>query len=270
MPQVAEFLRGIDDPGQIADTAGYSPDLTFEQKIEVLETIDVEARLELVLALGEGHAGRPGAEGQDPHRRQRGHGEAPARVPAARADERDPQGARRGRRGRRRRGVPHEDRRGGHARRRSGAGRARAGPPGALQRAVARVRLDPHLPRLDDRRAVVGPHRGQPRDRRGARRARRRPRGLAGREGPHPGVPGRAEAACRARTGRGDRARLRRDPHPGGASRRRQDLAGRVGRARPRPQLRSCLARRHPRRGRDPRSPAHVRGRAARAASSVR
>ena len=49
VPQVAEFLRGIADPGQIADTAGYSPDLSFEQKIEVLETVDVEARLELVV-----------------------------------------------------------------------------------------------------------------------------------------------------------------------------------------------------------------------------
>ena len=48
VPQVAEFLRGIDDPGQIADTSGYSPDLGFERKIEVLETLDVEARLELV------------------------------------------------------------------------------------------------------------------------------------------------------------------------------------------------------------------------------
>jgi ATP-dependent Lon protease len=48
--QVSEFLRGINDPGQMADTAGYSPDLSFEQKIEVLETIDVEQRLEKVLA----------------------------------------------------------------------------------------------------------------------------------------------------------------------------------------------------------------------------
>jgi ATP-dependent Lon protease len=49
VPQVGEFLRGIGDPGQMADTSGYSPDLTFEQKVEVLETIDVEQRLELVL-----------------------------------------------------------------------------------------------------------------------------------------------------------------------------------------------------------------------------
>src|SRR5947207_1581706 len=48
VPQVAEFLRGISDPGAIADTSGYSPDLSFEQKIEVLEALDVEHRLELV------------------------------------------------------------------------------------------------------------------------------------------------------------------------------------------------------------------------------
>jgi ATP-dependent Lon protease len=48
VPAVAEFLRGISDPGQIADTSGYSPDLSFEQKVQVLETTDVEARLELV------------------------------------------------------------------------------------------------------------------------------------------------------------------------------------------------------------------------------
>jgi len=50
MPQVAEFLRGISEPGAIADTAGYSPDLSVIQKIEVLETVDVEERLEKVLA----------------------------------------------------------------------------------------------------------------------------------------------------------------------------------------------------------------------------
>jgi ATP-dependent Lon protease len=47
-PEVAEFLRGITDPGTMADTSGYSPDLSFAQKIEVLEALDVERRLELV------------------------------------------------------------------------------------------------------------------------------------------------------------------------------------------------------------------------------
>ena len=49
VPAVAEFLRGISEPGQIADTSGYSPDLSFEQKVQVLETVDVEERLDLVL-----------------------------------------------------------------------------------------------------------------------------------------------------------------------------------------------------------------------------
>jgi len=49
LPQIAEFLRGIDAPGQIADMAGYSPDLSFERKVEILETTDVEERLEKVL-----------------------------------------------------------------------------------------------------------------------------------------------------------------------------------------------------------------------------
>ena len=49
VPQVAEFLRGITDPGQLADTAGYSPDLSFDQKVEILEMLDVEKRLEKVV-----------------------------------------------------------------------------------------------------------------------------------------------------------------------------------------------------------------------------
>src|SRR5206468_13091319 len=47
VPAVAEFLRGLSDPGRLADIAGYSPDLSFERKVEVLETIVVERRLAL-------------------------------------------------------------------------------------------------------------------------------------------------------------------------------------------------------------------------------
>src|SRR3984893_4746485 len=39
------FIRAARTPGPLADLAGYSPDLTVEQKVEVLETIDIEARL---------------------------------------------------------------------------------------------------------------------------------------------------------------------------------------------------------------------------------
>lgn len=45
----AERLRDVTVPGRIADVAGYSPDLSLDQKVEVLETIDVETRLRLVL-----------------------------------------------------------------------------------------------------------------------------------------------------------------------------------------------------------------------------
>ena len=49
--RIAAFVRSITEPGALADTAGYSPDLTPEQKIELLETIDVVERLELAVRL---------------------------------------------------------------------------------------------------------------------------------------------------------------------------------------------------------------------------
>jgi ATP-dependent Lon protease len=49
--RIAAFVRSITEPGVLADTAGYSPDLTFEQKVELLETVDVRERLELALRL---------------------------------------------------------------------------------------------------------------------------------------------------------------------------------------------------------------------------
>jgi ATP-dependent Lon protease len=49
VPAIAELLRGVTDPGQLADMSGYSPDLSFAQKVEVLETLDVEGRLEKVV-----------------------------------------------------------------------------------------------------------------------------------------------------------------------------------------------------------------------------
>jgi ATP-dependent Lon protease len=49
--RIAAFVRSIGEPGALADTSGYSPDLTFEQKVELLETTDVTERLELALRL---------------------------------------------------------------------------------------------------------------------------------------------------------------------------------------------------------------------------
>ena len=47
--QIVERLRDVTDPSQIADLAGYSPELSLAQKVQVLQTLDVEARLRLVL-----------------------------------------------------------------------------------------------------------------------------------------------------------------------------------------------------------------------------
>jgi ATP-dependent Lon protease len=49
VPQVVQFLRAAKTPGHLADLAGYSPDLSTEQKLEVLETIDLEQRLTLLI-----------------------------------------------------------------------------------------------------------------------------------------------------------------------------------------------------------------------------
>jgi ATP-dependent Lon protease len=47
--RVSAFVRSITDPGALADTAGYSPDLNVSQKLELLETLDVVERLTLAL-----------------------------------------------------------------------------------------------------------------------------------------------------------------------------------------------------------------------------
>src|SRR5215203_6102653 len=49
--RVGAFLRAIAEPGALADTIGYSPDVTFEQKVDVLETVDVTERLSLAVRL---------------------------------------------------------------------------------------------------------------------------------------------------------------------------------------------------------------------------
>ncbi len=48
--RLREALRGVTDPGALADTAGWWPDLEAERKLELLETLDVEERLEKVVA----------------------------------------------------------------------------------------------------------------------------------------------------------------------------------------------------------------------------
>jgi len=45
IPQLVQFLRTAKTPSHLADLAGYSPDLSMEQKLEVLETLELEERL---------------------------------------------------------------------------------------------------------------------------------------------------------------------------------------------------------------------------------
>ena len=47
--RIRAFLRSINEPGALADTAGYSPDLSYEQKVELLEELDVVDRLDLAI-----------------------------------------------------------------------------------------------------------------------------------------------------------------------------------------------------------------------------
>jgi ATP-dependent Lon protease len=45
------LLRGIDEPGALADTAGWAPETAYAEKVSLLETVDVRERLELALRL---------------------------------------------------------------------------------------------------------------------------------------------------------------------------------------------------------------------------
>jgi len=47
--RLAAQLRDVTEPSRLADISGYSPDLSLAQKVDVLETLDVESRLRLVL-----------------------------------------------------------------------------------------------------------------------------------------------------------------------------------------------------------------------------
>ena len=123
----------------------------------------------------------------------------PARVLPARADEGDPEGARRGRRpDQGSRGAAAEDRSGGHARdgQEGSAARARS----AVEDAGGRRRIHrvAHLSRLARHAAVAEARRGGDRpaaDEGDARRRSLRPREG---EGSHPRVPGRPQAESRA------------------------------------------------------------------------
>jgi ATP-dependent Lon protease len=47
--EVVQMVHGIDKPSQLADLSGYSPDLSLDRKVEILETLDVELRLQKLI-----------------------------------------------------------------------------------------------------------------------------------------------------------------------------------------------------------------------------
>jgi len=49
--RIRAFLRSIHGAGSLADTVGYSPDVSTEEKLKVLETIDVTERLRMAVEL---------------------------------------------------------------------------------------------------------------------------------------------------------------------------------------------------------------------------
>src|SRR6266705_1310008 len=49
--RIAAFLRAIAEPGALADSAGYSPTLSYEQRVGLRRTLDVTERLELAVRL---------------------------------------------------------------------------------------------------------------------------------------------------------------------------------------------------------------------------
>ncbi|HXS48138.1 MAG TPA: endopeptidase La, partial [Solirubrobacterales bacterium] len=48
---IAAFLRSVEEPGALADTAGLSPEFSTEQKLRLLDTLDVSARLQIAVEL---------------------------------------------------------------------------------------------------------------------------------------------------------------------------------------------------------------------------
>ena len=152
--RISAFLRAIAEPGALADSAGYSPNLSYEQKVELLRTLDVTERLELAVKLQRESLAelqvrkriredvQEGAEKQqrdyflrkqmDSIRKELGDDDASV-VEEYRTKIEDA-------------GMPEEVAR---------AGPEGARPPGADGRADRRVEHDPHLPRLADRGAVV-------------------------------------------------------------------------------------------------------------------
>ena len=263
--RVAQFLRAIGEPGPLADTIGYAPDVTFEQKVEVLETLDVTERLELAAKIQRERLvelqlrrkiREDVREGADQQQReyflrkqmesiQRELGEDSANV----VEEYRTKIAEAG--------MPEavEEQATKELGRLERMGE-QSGEAGMIRSYLDWLIAVPWKERSDEKLDPVNAREVLDADHAGPR----------GRQGPHRRVPGRQEAARRARDQGGPA--LRRDPDPDRPARHRQDLDRRVDRPRHRARVRPHVARRRARRGRDPRPPAHLHRRPPRTAGA--
>ena len=226
--RVSAFLRSISEPGALADTSGYSPDLSLADKRRLLETVDVTERLALALELQRERLAElqvrrrirddveSGAQAQQREyflrkqmesiRKELGDDDASVIEEYERkiADSKMPDAVRE------------------QAQRE--LGRLERMGEASGESSMIRTYLDWLLGVPWGERS-----RGAARPGARARGARRRPRRARGRQGPDHRVHRRAQAAPRARALRGG-SRRRRDPDPDRPARDRQDVDRRVDR----------------------------------------
>ena len=269
--QVVDMIQQLDDPSALADRAGYASYLTAEQKLTLLETADLVQRLELAIKWTREHLAeldvaesirKDVTEGME---KQQKEFLLRQQLAAVRKELNELTGGGKG--------TEDDD----YRARVEAADLPESVREAALNEvdklertsdAVARGRMDPDLAGHDPGHPVERAHRGRLRHRRRTAHPRRGPHRARRREGPDHRVPGGAQAAPRPWPRRDRRPAFRRRARACRAARRRQDLARRVGGARDGPQVRPRRARRRAGRGGDPRSPAHLRRRAARHGSS--
>ena len=194
-PDIKTLVSSLDDPLRLAYLLASLLDMKAEDKQKLLEENSVLVKLTAVSMALSREIEVLELEGQDRVARRKGDERRAAAVPAASADEGDPDRARRGRR-RREPGACGSASGSAAARADRSGGDARSRAPGADDAGVARVPDDPHLSGLAARRPVGEGRGGSPRSRRSAARPRRG--SLRSRQGQrtHRRIPRRAEAAA--------------------------------------------------------------------------
>ena len=239
-PEILTSLAGIDDAGRLADTIAAHLPLKLEQKQKCWRC-SRSASASSTCSAARSRDRHPAGGKAHPRPRQAPDGEEPARVLPERAGQGDPEGAGRGRRGRRPGRDGKEDQGRAHAQGSRGQGRGRAEEAAPDVADVGRGDGGAQLHRHAGRAAVEEEEQDQQGPRQRGEGPRRGPLRPGEGQGAHRRVP-RGAAARRQAEGA--------DPVPGRAARRRQDLARPVDRARDQPQVRPHVAGRRARRGR--------------------